>query len=301
MAGFKDTDVVDQDGKTFFITGGNSGLGFETAKVLASRNARVIIGCRNAGKAKTAIDTIERLYPSADVKVVSIDLADIDSIKLAAIEVKKESRLDVLINNAGIMVPPLEHTVQGFESQFGVNHLGPFALTSLLLDKLAETPGARVINTSSLAHQTGSINFNDINAEKFYNAGVRYSQSKLANLLFSNELQRRLSKAGSSTLSIACHPGIADTALFRHLSPLVQYATPFFRMFINTSAQGAWPTLKAATDSSLTGGEYCGPNRIGEGSGPAGLARSSYFSKDKALAKRLWNLSIEMTGIDPGI
>ncbi len=261
----------------------------------------MLIGCRNTDKANIAINTIERLYPSADVQAVSIDLADIDSVKLAAIAVKNENRLDALINNAGIMVPPLERTAQGFESQFGVNHLGPFALTSLLLDKLEETPGSRVISTSSLAHQTGSVNFNDINAEKFYNAGIRYSQSKLANLLFSNELQRRLTKKGSSTLSIACHPGIADTALFRHLPPWVQYATPFFRLFINTPAQGAWPTLKAATDMNLKGGEYCGPNRIGESSGPAGLAKSSYFSKDKALAERLWELSIKMTGIDPGL
>lgn len=296
MKGFTSKQVPDQQGKTFFITGANAGIGFETAKVLAQRHARVLIGCRSREKAAAAIERIITDCPGANVDFVPLDLSDLNSIEAAAETLRNEPRLDALVNNAGIMTPPLEHTAQGFESQLGVNHLGPFVLTKLLIDKLEATPGARVINTSSLAHRSGKIHFDDINAKQGYSTTARYSQSKLANLLFSYELQRRLDKHGYQTRSIACHPGIADTELSRHLPKAFQLITPLVRILFNTPAQGAWPTLMAATANNLKGGSYCGPGRFRETSGPAKLVSGQGISGDEGLAERLWRLSEDMTG-----
>jgi NAD(P)-dependent dehydrogenase (short-subunit alcohol dehydrogenase family) len=199
------------------------------------------------------------------------------------------------------MMPPLERTAQGFESQFGVNHLGPFALTALLLPVLMATQNARVVNTSSVAHRGGDIDFADINAEKGYNRAKRYGQSKLANLLFSMELQRRLNAADTSVISVACHPGIADTELSRHMPKILMLTAPLVSKFFNTSLQGAWPTLMAATSGEVAGGDYIGPIKRGETAGPAGKARASRRAQDPELAARLWDMSIEMTGTDPGI
>lgn len=235
--------VPDQSGKTFFITGGNAGIGFESAKILAAKNARVLIGCRSNAKAEQARQEILDEVPCADIVIVSLDLGDLESIKSAAATVNREPRLNVLINNAGIMTPPLERTKQGFESQWGVNHLGPFVLTALLLDKLMATPASRVVNTSSIAHNVGVINFKDINAEHKYNTQSCYSQSKLANLLFSYELQQRLTDRGADVLSVACHPGIADTELSRHMPSWVRFTTPLVRLLFNNPAEGACQRL----------------------------------------------------------
>ncbi|NND69412.1 MAG: oxidoreductase, partial [Halioglobus sp.] len=199
------------------------------------------------------------------------------------------------------MVPPYELTKDGFESQFGVNHLGPFALTGLLLDKLAETPGSRVVSTASIAHNPGKIIFEDIKAERRYNASVRYSMSKLANLLFTFELQRRLEAAELPILSVACHPGIASTELSRYMPGVLAKATDLFQPLLNTAAEGAWPTLCAATAETVSGGEYYGPARRFETAGPAVKARANRASRNRDVARRLWDLSIEMTGVDPGI
>ena len=301
MKGFTATDVPDQTGKTIFITGANTGLGFEAASVLAGQNARVIIGCRSKDKAQQARETILKRHPEADVAIVALDLSDLASVKTAADAVAKEARLDVLINNAGIMIPPYELTRDGFESQFGVNHLGPFALTGLLLDKLRATPGARIVSTSSIAHKRGKIHFDDINAEHGYNTIARYAQSKIANLYFAYELQSRLTAAGDDTLSVAAHPGIADTELTRYLPRALMLFAPLFRPLFNTPAEGAWPTLCAATDASVRGGDYYGPSKRNETAGPAVKVRSNRRSHDKAVAQKLWDLSIEMTGIDPGV
>lgn len=301
MQGFTAKDVPNQTGKTVFITGANTGLGYETAKVLAGKNARVIIGCRSKEKGQRAKEKILAEHAKADIAIVQIDLGSLKSIKQAAKKVAQEPQLDVLINNAGIMIPPYELTEDGFESQFGVNHLGPFALTNLLLDKLRTTAGARVISTASIAHKRGKIHFDDINAEIKYSATQRYSMSKLANLYFAYELQRRLSAAGDDTISIAAHPGIADTELSRYIPGALMLMTPLLRPLFNTAAQGAWPTLFAATGNDIRGGEYYGPSKRAETSGPAVRVKSTRRSHNKDTAKELWDLSVAMTGVDSGL
>ena len=301
MTGFTATDVPDQTGKTIFITGANTGLGYEAAKTLAGKGGRVLIGCRSKAKAEQARESILAQHPSADVAVVELDLGNLVSVKKAAAVVAKEPALDVLINNAGIMIPPYELTKDGFESQFGVNHLGPFALTGLLLEKLRSTPGARIVSTASIAHKRGKIHFDDINAEKGYNPIVRYAQSKIANLYFAYELQRRLEAAMDKTLSVAAHPGIADTELSRYIPRALMLLAPIFRPLFNTPAEGAWPTLCAATKPGVQGGEYYGPSKRNGTAGPAVRVESNRRSHDKDVVKRLWELSIEMTGVDPGV
>ena len=301
MTNFTAADVPDQTGKTVFITGANTGLGYEAAKELAGKGARVLIGCRSKAKAEKARKTIVAEYPKADVAIVELDLGNLDSINKAAAVVAKEPQLDILINNAGIMIPPYELTDDGFESQFGVNHLGPFALTGLLLEKLRENPDARIVSTSSIAHKRGKIHFDDINAEHGYNAIERYSQSKLANLYFAYELQRRLEAAGDTVLSVAAHPGIADTELSRYMPKPLMLLAPLFRPLFNTPAQGAWPTLCAATSGKVRGGDYYGPSKRGETAGPARKAQSTRRSHNTETAQKLWDLSIEMTGVNPGL
>jgi NAD(P)-dependent dehydrogenase (short-subunit alcohol dehydrogenase family) len=301
MTNFTAADVPDQAGKTVFITGANTGLGFEAAKTLAGKGARVLIGCRSKDKAEQARKKILAEYPKADVAIVELDLGNLKSISEAAAIVAKEPQLDILINNAGIMIPPYELTVDGFESQFGVNHLGPFALTGLLLGKLRDNPNARIVSTSSIAHKRGKIHFDDINAERGYNPIVRYSQSKLANLYFAYELQRRLEAAGDTVISVAAHPGIADTELSRYIPKPLMLLAPLFRPLFNTPAQGAWPTLCAATSDEVAGGDYYGPSKRGETAGPARKVQSTRRSHDLETARKLWDLSIEMTGVNPGL
>lgn len=295
MTGFTDAQVPDQSGRTFLVTGANAGLGLETARVLAARGARVLLGCRDAGKAEAAMAEI-----GGDVAHLPLDLADLASVRAAAEQAAAEPRLDGLINNAGVMFPPLTRTAQGFELQFGVNHLGPFALTALLLPTLAQTPGSRVVITASMAHMRGNLQWDDLAAERGYNRGTRYCDSKLANLLHMAELDRRLRAAGSPVSAMACHPGIAATELMRH-SGIFRAATPLFGLLLNTAAQGAWPTLQAATDPAAQGGEYYGPQGWREMRGPSGAARRSKAATDPALARRLWDVSVELTGIDPGL
>jgi NAD(P)-dependent dehydrogenase (short-subunit alcohol dehydrogenase family) len=299
--GFSAHDVPDLAGTTMMVTGANTGLGFEAAKVLAERGARVLLACRSEAKAIEAIDRIGADVADADLRFVPLDQADLSSVAEAARLAAEEPRLDVLINNAGVMVPPYQMTEDGFESQFGVNHLGTFALTAQLLEKLAEQDGSRVVVTSSIAHRGASIFFDDIDASAGYDARKRYGQSKLANLLFTYELDRRLRAAGSATVAVACHPGIATTELGRHMPAAVRFAMPFVRPFFNSPAEGAWPTLMAATDPSIEGGDYIGPRRRGETSGPAVKVQSTSTARDEDLARRLWELSIEMTGVDPRI
>ncbi len=300
-SGFTEDDVVSQSGKTFVITGANTGLGYEAARALSAQGARVLIACRSQEKAEAAIDAIIDANGEVDVEFVPLDLGDLSSVQACADLLQEEERIDCLINNAGIMVPPYELTADGFESQFGVNHLGPFALTGLLLDKLAETENPRIVNTSSLAHRQGQIYFKDINAERGYNAMKRYAMSKLSNLLYSNELQRRLEAADMTTISVACHPGIAATDLARYLPGILSSVMTPVGLLFNTAAMGAWPTLYAATDDEIEGGGYYGPAKRGETAGPAVKARATRRSRNPNLAERLWDVSIEMTGVDPGI
>lgn len=297
---FTAADVPDQSGKTIIVTGANTGIGFEAAKVLAAQGARVLLACRSQAKAEAAMATIRQAVPGADLAFLPLDQADLASVRAAAEIAATEPRIDVLLNNAGIMFPPLQRTAQGFELQFGVNHLATFALTALLLPKLAETPGSRVVVTASLAHNRGNIAWDDLNAEKSYSRSQRYADSKLANLLFVRELDRRLRAAGSPVTAIACHPGVAKTELGRHTGPFRFLFEPV-GWFLNTATMGAWPALQAVTDPAAKPGGYYGSQGWREMRGVSGEASRTAMAQDPELARRLWDVSVEMTGIDPGI
>jgi NAD(P)-dependent dehydrogenase (short-subunit alcohol dehydrogenase family) len=295
---FNEASVSDQSGRTVLVTGANTGIGYEAARVLAGRGARVLLGCRSTAKARDARERICVLHPKAQVELLSLDLGNLQSVREAADEVLQEARLDLLINNAGIMVPPREETADGFESQFGVNHLGHFALTGLLLDKLLVTPGSRVVNVSSGAHKWGKIEFDDVNAIRSYNRQTRYGMSKLANLLFTFELRRRLAAAGAQTIAVACHPGVSETELSRNMPAWMKLLAPLFRVLSHPPPQGALPTLRAATDPQVRGGQYYGPAGLFEMSGPPVLVEGNAASQDAQVARRLWDLSVEMTGVE---
>lgn len=302
IRGYTREQLADQTGRCFLVTGANTGIGLEVARALAEQGARVLLACRSAERAAGAIADIRAGHPDADVVHLPLDLADLGSVREAAARALSEPRLDVLINNAGVLAPPLTRTADGFELQFGVNHLGPFALTGLLLPRLMQTPGARVVNTSSSGHRQGKLDFGDLNAHQRYSRWGGYASSKLANLLHTYELDRRLRARGSALLSVAAHPGGADTEVVRYVPKWMIWLTaPVGRLFINTAAQGAWPTLLAATHPEVEGGRYFGPSRWGEMSGPAQEVDSSPASKDPETARRLWEASVELTGVDPGV
>lgn len=294
---YSESSVPDQRGKTFFITGANTGIGLEAARVLAGRGARVLLGCRSEEKARHAIDRIVEGHPDADATWIPLDLTRLKSVAGAAEEVRKEPRLDALVNNAGVMIPPKTITEDGFELQFGVNHLGHFALTGHLLDLLAATPGARVVNVSSGAHRAGRIDFDDPNAARSYNAIKRYGMSKAANLYFTLELARRLEAAGVDVTSVACHPGVADTELSRTFPAWFGVIAPFIRPLFNSPAEGALPTLMAATQPGVVPADYFGPTKRGETARSAGKAKISRHVRDESTARRLWDLSVELTGV----
>lgn len=297
---FTAADVPSQQGKCFIVTGANAGLGLSASSVLAARGARVILACRSRERAEAAMAQIRSATPGADLAFLPLDQADLASVRAAAEQARAEPRIDALVNNAGVMYPPLVRTAQGFEPQFGVNHLGTFALTALLLPKLAETPGARVVVTASLAHRFGKIAWDDLDAHRSYNKAQRYADSKLANLLFLYELDRRLRAAGSPVTAVACHPGVAATELGRH-SPGFNVFVRFFGWMLNTSDMGAWSTLQAATDPAIAPGGYYGPQGMGEMRGPSGPAKRKKTATDPEAARRLWDVSVAKTGIDPGL
>lgn len=297
--GFTEADVPSQAGRVALVTGANTGIGFHVARVLAERGARVLLGCRSVDKAEAAMARIRLTAPRADVDVVPLDLADLASVRRAAAQVGEEPQLDRLINNAGLMMPPYQQTRDGFESQFGVNHLGPFALTGLLLPKLTKTPRARIVNTSSTAHRAGRVNLQALNAENGYSAMTQYALSKLANLLHTHELDRRLREAGHDTLSVAAHPGGSDTELPRYFSSRGRRLIPLVRPFLNSAEEGAWPTLLAATGEDVRSGEYFGPAGWTELAGPARRVESTRKSRDPSLARAIWDASVRLTGVDP--
>ena len=304
--GFTHDDVPDQRGRTALVTGANTGIGFQVARVLAARGARTLLGCRSVQRGEEAAARIRRDTPGADVAVVELDQASLASVAAAADHVtEREERLDLLVNNAGVMAPPYRTTEDGFELQLGVNHLGTFALTGGLLPMLRDRPGARIVTTSSIAHTGGRLFLEDLDASESYDAEARYRQSKLANLLFALELDRRLRAADAAAISVACHPGIAATDLVRNPGPVLSLLLPVVRpivgLVLNTPLQGAWPTLLAATGPDVEGGEYLGPTGRREMSGPAGRAEVAPRARDEELAARLWDVSVELTGVDPGV
>jgi NAD(P)-dependent dehydrogenase (short-subunit alcohol dehydrogenase family) len=288
-------DVPDQSGRVAVVTGANSGIGFETARMLALRGAEVVLACRNVEKAEAGRAAILSSAPAARVEVGALDLSDLDSVKrFADTQRAKHERLDLLINNAGVMVPPLSRTRQGFELQLGTNHLGHFALTARLLSLLDRTPGARIVVVSSTAQSVGRIAFDDLNWERrSYNAWRAYGQSKLANMLFALELSRRLQAAGSKLRVTEAHPGWTATELQRH-APLGQLFNPLFAM---TPSEGALPTLRAATDPEAGAGSYWGPSRVFELSGPPVPARIPRRAQDREVAARLFEISEQLTGV----
>lgn len=296
-SGFTADDVGAQTGRRFLVTGANAGIGYEVARVLAARGAHVILGCRDVDRAEAAMNRIRFDVPRAELSFQPLDLADLDQIRDAAAALLAGPRIDVLVNNAGVMIPPKTLTRQGFELQFGVNHLGTFALTGLLHPHIED----RIVITGSIAHKGGAIDFSDLSAARSYHNWQRYQTSKLANLLHMFELDRRLSAAGRATQAIGCHPGVALTELTRHLPLPLRTMTPLAGPFFNSAAQGAWPTLQAATGANVQGGDYLGPQGLGEITGRSGPARATRTARDPKLAKELWARSVELTGVDPGI
>lgn len=296
-SGFTADDVGTQAGRSFLVTGANAGIGFETARILAARGATVILACRDAERAEAAMNRILVDVPKAELSFQPLDLADLDQVREAAQALLAGPRIDVLVNNAGIMIPPKTLTRQGYESQFGVNHLGTFAFTGLVHPHIDD----RIVITSSIAHKGGEIDFSDLSASRSYHNWQRYQTSKLANLLHMFELDRRLGAAGRSTQAIGCHPGVALTELTRHLPLPLRTMTPLAAPFFNSAAQGAWPTLQAATGANVQGGDYLGPQGLGEISGRSGPARATSTARDPKLARELWKRSVELTGVDPGI
>src|ERR1700722_1801302 len=289
-------DIPDQTGRIAVITGANSGIGFQAAWYLARRGATVVLAARDPGKTSGARDRLLGQIPEASLDSVALDLASLESVRHAAIEIRaRYPRLDLLINNAGVMMTPHGQTADGFELQFGTNHLGHFALTGLVLPSLLEVDGSRVVTVSSNGHKMGRIDFTDLQSEQRYNRVTAYAQSKLANLMFTYELQRRLAHAHAHTIAVAAHPGTSDTALVRHLPVWMQVGS---RLVPNQdAARGALPTVRAATAPAASGGDYYGPSGLGEFSGPPVRVRSSARSRDPAAQKQLWAISEQLTGV----
>ena len=292
MTGFSSADIPDLTGQTAIVTGASSGIGLETAKALIAHGARVVLAVRDEAKGR---DAAKVMPGPGSAEVAPLDLASLDSVRAFA-RAWDGSPVDLLINNAGVMIPPLSRTKDGFELQFGTNHLGHFALTNLLLPHVT----GRVVTVSSSAHRNGRIDFDDLNWEhKKYRAWRAYGQSKLANLLFTAELQRRLAEAGSPVLSMAAHPGYAATNLQSHSdSRLMEFAmgTLGNRLLAQDAASGALPTLYVAT-ADLPGNTFAGPSGFGGVRGaPAPCARSK-AAGDPEAARRLWQVSEQLTGV----
>ncbi len=292
------TEIPDQSGRIAVVTGANTGLGLETARELAHRGATVVLAVRNLDKGQAAIDDIRAGRSDAVVELQQLDLASLDSIRAAAAELEDRlERIDLLINNAGVMYTPPMKTADGFEMQFGTNHLGHFAWTGLLLDRLLPVEGSRVVTVSSVGHRIRSrIDFDDLNSDQGYNRVVAYGRSKLANLLFTYELQRRLDAAGSATAALAAHPGGSDTELGRHI-PGGRYLQPLLRPLTQSAAMGALPTLRAATDPDATGGQYYGPDGFMETRGHPEVVTSSDRSREADTQQRLWAASEQLTDV----
>jgi NAD(P)-dependent dehydrogenase (short-subunit alcohol dehydrogenase family) len=307
MTAWSSRDVPELPGSLFVITGGNSGIGWEAAKVLADRKAEVVLACRNADKARGAVEAITSASPGARVSAMSLDLASLKSVRAFAAELaEKHGRLDVLINNAGLMAIPKALTEDGFEMQLGVNHLGHFALTGLLVPLLEKSRAPRVVNLASQAHRMGKMNFDDLMSERRYDRWVAYGQSKLANLLFTFELGRRLAARMPALKVSAAHPGYAATNLQSQGAALGGSQLEGWVMKLGngilaqSAAAGALPTLRAAVDPEAASGDYFGPRGIGELAGPPVKVGCTARARDPEAARQLWARSVELTGVDPG-
>jgi NAD(P)-dependent dehydrogenase (short-subunit alcohol dehydrogenase family) len=299
-------DMPDLTGKVMIVTGANSGIGYEAAKEFARKGAQTILACRSMDKAQFALDKIQIEIPDAQAEIMQLDLANMESVRQFAEAFKaKYDRLDVLLNNAGIMMVPYGVTEDGFERQFGTNHLGHFALTGLLIDLLSKTPDSRVVNVSSNGHRQGRMDFDNLMFEdgKGYSPMRSYGRSKLANLLFTYELQRRFEDQNQDAIAVATHPGISETNLGAHLEErrAFKLMRPITARMGQSAAMGALPSIRAAVDPNVTGGQYLGPGSMMEMKGYPVLVVSSKASHDLADAQRLWEVSEELTGVTFGL
>ena len=293
-------DVPDQSGRIAIVTGSNTGIGYQAAAVLAQRGAHVVLAVRNLDKGNAALARIVAATPSADVTLQELDLSSLDSVRAAADALcSAYPRIDLLINNAGVMWTPKQLTKDGFEIQFGTNHLGHFALTGLVLDHVLRVRGSRVVTISSMGHRIrASIQFDDLQWERRYDRVAAYGQAKLANLLFTYELQRRLAAKNAPTIAVAAHPGGSSTELTRNLPTIVKPAVAVLGPLVfQSAAMGALPTLRAATDVGVKGGQYYGPDGLAEQRGHPKVVQSSAQSHDQDLQRRLWTVSEELTGV----
>ena len=295
-------DIPDLTGKTIIVTGANSGLGFESVKAFASKGALVIIACRSLNRGEVAKKQITESYPTSKLKVMELNLMDLESITDFVTRFKQNNtRLDVLLNNAGIMTVPYGLTKNGFESQVGTNHLGHFALTGLLVDLLKSTPKSRVVNVSSMAHKQGFMDFDNLLFEngKEYTPMKAYGRSKLANLLFTFELQRYFDKEATDSLAVAAHPGLSNTSLARHLEGkwLFELMRPLLDRIAQPAAMGALPQIRASVDPGVKKNEFYGPSGFLEFSGYPVLVQPNKAALDMESAKRLWEISEKLTSI----
>jgi NAD(P)-dependent dehydrogenase (short-subunit alcohol dehydrogenase family) len=298
MPNWTTANIPDQTGRTAVISGANTGLGYETAKALAEKGAHVVLAVRNLDKGNEAAARIADAAPGVSVAVQKLDLSSLESVRAAAGELRStHDTIDLLINNAGVMMTPKSTTKDGFELQFGTNHLGHFAFTGLLLDRLLPVPGSRIVTVSSVGHRfaRNGINFDDLQSEKNYGRIAAYGQAKLANLMFTYELQRRLQ--GTNTIAAASHPGGSRTELARNLPLAVRVAEGVLAPLFQGADMGALPTLRAATDAGVVGGQYFGPDGFGEQRGYPKVVASSRVSHDTDAQRRLWTVSEELTGV----
>lgn len=298
-ARFEFEKIPSQKGRIAIVTGANIGLGYETALAFAQKDLKVIMACRNTQKGEQAKKQILEQAPGADLEVMELDLSRMASVRSFSENfLRQYDRLDLLVNNAGIMMTPYSETEDGFELQFATNYLGHFLLTGLLIDTIFKTPESRVVSLSSGAHKFGKINFDDLHGRKDYSPTAAYGQSKLACLMFAYELQRRIDKSGAGTLSLAAHPGVSWTNLMQHLPKLVQKIGPALApIFSHPPKDGAEPTLLAALGNGVRGGEYFGPDGWQEMKGRAARVDSNSLSKNENIAKRLWEVSEDLTRV----
>jgi NAD(P)-dependent dehydrogenase (short-subunit alcohol dehydrogenase family) len=292
------SDMPDLSGRLAVVTGANSGLGLVTSRELARAGAEVIMACRNLDKGQAAAEEVRAVAAGTEVHLERLDLADLSSVAAFADRLSAD-RLDLLINNAGVMAPPRRLTADGFESQFGTNHLGHFALTGLLLHRLLAAPEPRVVTVSSQAHRTGRINFSDLQGERHYIRWLAYGQAKLANLMFCFELQRRASAAGAALRSMAAHPGYSRTNLQFAAPPWYERAMMAVTnvLVAQSAEQGALPSLYAATYPDLPGGSFVGPDGLMEGRGHPHVVTAASKAYDEEAWRRLWEVSEELTGV----
>jgi len=296
------TDIPDLTGKTVIVTGGNSGLGFESVKAFALKGARVIMACRSMAKGEEAKKQIIKFLPTADIIVMELDLTDLKSIRNFTSKFKQNhSRLDVLLNNAGIMMVPYGLTVDGFENQLGTNHLGHFALTGLLLGVLKNTPSSRVVNVSSMAHRNGKMDFNNLmyTDGKDYSSVKAYSRSKLSNLLFTYELQRFFDKNKIGTIALAAHPGFSDTNLVNHLTKKWYYRVlkPLVFKVAQPASLGVLPQIRASVDPNAKATEFYGPDGKHQMSGYPVVVKPKETAYNTENARKLWEASEKLTSV----